>query len=305
MKRRTTDPLAPLLPLVRVTAVGFVALIATLAAVHVGTIRPVPTAADVGTSTKYAQVAAVEASGLLGEVEVPPGSTRLTSRPSDAPDLDQAPFLPQVSTMVTRTTWWSTALSPVDALGWMRAHPANGLFASISGPSIIGFEGNGSGVIDQITVYAEAFTLPDGTTGIQLSSVVVYQPVRSAQETIPAAAKLVATPRFPGPGGRAGASKTFTNQAEINRVAEIINALPTQPLGIRSCPADTGGILELDFQSSGGAPLAQVVVKASGCAGTYVTANGTQQPALSSGYETLQQIQDILGTRWQLTTMLP
>jgi hypothetical protein len=316
MTRRTTDPLAPLLPLARLAAVSFVVVVATLAAVHfgagAGAAGPTSTAAlstDVqltatGTTTAKAdpnaQIAATEASTLLGEIKVPPGSVRLTSQPGDAPNLGKPPVQPSATTLVTRMTWWSTPLSPHDALAWMSANPPNGLETSASGPSLIGFEVGSSGAIGQADVYAETFTMPDGKTGIQLSSVVVYLPTRPAQETIPAAAKLVAVPDFPGPGGRSGASATFTDQAEINRVAAIINALPTQPPGLFYCPADTGGGLELDFESSDGATLAQVEIRASDCGGVSVTTHGTRQPGLSSGIEALGKVQNVLGTHWQL-----
>jgi hypothetical protein len=315
MTRRTTDPLAPLLPLARLAAVGFVAVLATLAAAHfgdaAGAAGSTTTAAlstDVqltatGTTTAKAdpnaQVAATEASTLLGTVKVPPGSVRLASQPGDAPNLGRPPVQPSASTLVTRVTWWSTPLSPNDALAWMTAHPPNGLESSASGPSLIGFEAGGSGAIGQADVYAETFTMPDGKTGIQLSSVVVYLPTRPAQETIPAAAKLVAVPDFPGHGGRGGTPATYTDQAEIDRVAAIINALSAVPPGLFYCPADTGGSLELDFESGDGAKLAQVEIRASECGGVSVTTHGTRQPGLSSGIEALRKVQDVLGTHWQ------
>lgn len=322
MKRRTTDPPAPLMPLARLTAAGLVAAVATLAAVQFGpagstsapTSSPASGTGVVLTTSKSTPevtigedtnlpVADAEANTLLGEVSVPPGSARLTSRPDDAPNHGRSPFQPQASTVVTRTAWWSSTLSPADTLDWIRAHPARDLEASISGPSLVGFlafNGNSFGVFAQATVYAETFALPDGKTGVQLSSVVVYQPDRSPQQTIPATAKLVAIPEFPGSGGRGGASVTLTDRAQINRVAQIINALPAQPLGTFSCPIDTGGGLELDFESSSGAALAQVQMKTGGCGGVFVTTDAKQQPALASSDLTVQQIQDVLGTHWQL-----
>ena len=309
MKRRKTDPLAPLLPVARLAAVGLVAAAATLASVHVGAVGSATTLDRTGAaSSKNAQVAAAEASTLLGEAKVPPGSVRLPSQPADAPNHGQSAVRPDASTLVTRTTWWSTALSPAAALRWLRENPPNGLVASTFGPSLIGFQGDSSGVINEADVYAETFTLPDGATGIQLSSVVVYLPDRPAQETIPTAArKLVAIPESPnsGPGEPGGVSATITDQAEIDRVAAIINALPTWPPGVYNCPEDNGGDLDLDFESGGGAVLAQVEMKTSGCEGTSVTVDGKQQPMLSGSAQTAQQIQGILGTHWQLTLRLP
>jgi len=317
-KRRMTDPLNPLVPLARLAAVGLVAAVGALIAINLeapgttpasvpaqGTGAALTTRVSATPGTSNVQVATNEATMLLHEVKVPPGSVQLTARPSDAPALEQAPFLPQASTMVTRTTWWTSTLSQADTLAWMRAHPAAGLIPSITGTSLIGFQGNGSGVIDQITVYAEAFTLPGGKTGIQLSSVVIYQPVRPAQETIPAAAKLVATPGFPWPKSDDGAPATFTDQTEISHVAQIINALRTIPLGTYSCPNDSGGRLALDFESAGGTILAQVSLMASGCGGTLVKTHGEQQPELAGGASTIQQIQSVLGTHWQVTPTLP
>ena len=322
MKHRTIDPLAPLRPVARLAAVGLVAAAGTLTAVHLGPSGatqasisvPGPGTASSTTpptgSLTNAQVAAKEASALLREVKLPPGSVQLASQPSNAPGGGLSPILPRASTMDTRTAWWSSTLSPTDALNWMQAHPASGLNASISetsnsGPPVIGFQRNASGVLAEDTVYAEAFELPGGKTGIQLSSVVVYQPDRPAQETIPAAAKLVATPEFPLGRARGNTSATFTDQAEINRVARIINALPTSVPGAYSCPNDTGGGLTLDFESGGGTIIAKVTMQASGCGGTSVETDGTQQPGLASDYDTLQQVQDALGTHWQLRPPLP
>ncbi|HWG27187.1 hypothetical protein [Actinospica sp.] len=119
------------------------------------------------------------------------------------------------------------------------------------------------------------------------------------------AAKLVAIPRYAEQAKRTTSSATITGHAKIARVAAIINALPPAPTGAFSCPADFGGGLELDFESTGGAVLEQVSMDASGCGGTSVTINGARQPERSSSRDTIQQIQGILGTNWQLLPTLP
>ena len=146
---------------------------------------------------------------------------------------------------------------------------------------------------------------PTPTLASDSTSTTIAATTRPAEETVPAAAKLVAVPQIPGPDGRDGTSATFTDQVEINRVAAIIDALPTRAPGTYSCPNDTGGGLQLNFESSGGTVLAQVEIRTSGCGGAYVTTHGTQQPGLSAGPETTQQIQDTLGTHWQLTQTMP
>lgn len=313
------------MPLARLTAVGLVAAVATLTAVQFGpagsssattsTSTPAP-GTDVHmitpgglieTSGTNAQAATAEANKLISESNLPPGSVRLASQPNDAPNHGQPPFQQDVPTKVTRTAWWSSTLSPAAALAWMGAHPASGLEASGSGTTgtipdgFISFQGNGGGVLNQITVDVVPFTLPDGKTGIQVSAVVVYLPERSAAETIPAAAKLVAIPEIVGSGERGSTSVTFTVPGKIDRVARIINALPTQTLGTFSCPVDYGAALVLDFESGSGAVLAQVMIKAGGCGGVFVTADGQRQPELAGGAATIQQIQDVLGTHWPLS----
>ena len=295
------------MPLARLTAVGLVAAVATLTAVQFGPAGPSSTATSTsapapGTDAHLlspgngdqpldfnAQTATAEANRLLSQANLPPGSVRLASRPTNAPDHGQPPFVQDISTMVTSTAWWSSTLSPAAAVAWMRAHPANGLELSGFGTTgtipdgFISFQGDGGGALDQVTVYVVPFTLPDGKTGIQLSAVVVYLPERPAAETIPAAAKLVAIPELAGSGGRGSASATFTDRAEIDHVAGIINALPTQLVGTFNCAIDFGAGLELDFESAAGAVLAQVTMRAGGCGGTSVTTGGRRQPELEIG----------------------
>jgi hypothetical protein len=118
-------------------------------------------------------------------------------------------------------------------------------------------------------------------------------------------AKLVAIPRYAEQAKRTTSSATVTDQAEITRVASIINALPPAPTGAFACPADFGAGLELDFESAGGTVLEQASMDASGCGGTSITINGARQPDRASSLGTIQQIQGILGTNWQLLPKLP
>ncbi|HET9172040.1 MAG TPA: hypothetical protein VFN97_21590 [Actinospica sp.] len=113
-------------------------------------------------------------------------------------------------------------------------------------------------------------------------------------------AKLVAIPRYPYQDAKHTTnSATITNQAEIARVAAIINNLPPAPTGIFNCPADFGGGLALDFESASGAMVEQATMRATGCGGTTITINGKQSDR-ASDRETLAEIQHILGTDWQL-----
>lgn len=313
-RRRSIDPLSAIAPVARVAAVGLVAAGGLLGGqlVHATTdVAQAPaavTAARDAGSSPNAQAALREARTLLAAVHLPPGSSRLSARPANAPTPSSMPFLNQRPELVTRTEWWQSSLSPSALAAWLGANPPAGLMSSRSGSPtsvspyfLTGYMENASGVLDQINLYAEAFTLPDGrTTGLQLIAAVVYRPERTAQETVSGATQIVATPTFPGLGARAADATTVTNPSEIAQVEKIINALPTQPLGTFNCPEDTGGSLGLTFESGTGARLAQVQIAASGCGSATVTAGGKQQPELAGSGPTVQQIQTIIGTHWQL-----
>lgn len=118
--------------------------------------------------------------------------------------------------------------------------------------------------------------------------------------------KLIAIPDYPGQAAHSSGSTsaTITDQAEITRVAALINALPPAPTGVFNCPMDTGGGLTLDFESSSGTIVEQAVMAATGCGGTTITIAG-KQSARASGDDTIQRIQRILGTNWQVRLLPP
>jgi hypothetical protein len=257
-----------------------------------------------------AQAAADKAQSLLDEFRMPAGSQRLSTRPATAPSrADSISFVPATPDLVTRTGWWSSTLTPTALSSWLEANPPKGLSDAQSttqhgagAPATVQliYTGFGTGAVDEIAVFTNVFALPDGRTGLQLSALVTYRPDRPAGETLPAAARLVVTAHGVGPG-HGTASTTVTNAAQINRVENLIDGLPTQPQGAYSCPADVGGELALDFDSASGSLLAQVQIHLSGCGGAGVTVGGRQEPDLSAHSDTAQEIQDIIGTHFPLT----
>ncbi len=123
--------------------------------------------------------------------------------------------------------------------------------------------------------------------------------VQTSAEPVTAAARLVAIPEYSQQAQRTTGSATLTDQAKIDRVAEIINTLPPAPTGTFACPIDVGGGLELDFESSSGAVLEQASMHATGCGGTTITIGGAKSDRASSR-DTIREIQRVLGTNWQL-----
>jgi hypothetical protein len=126
----------------------------------------------------------------------------------------------------------------------------------------------------------------------------------TSAEPVTTTAKLVAAPEYARQVERTATSATFTDQAKIDRVAEIINGLPPAPTGAYACPADSGSGLKLDFESSSGTVLEEASMSATGCGGTTITIGGKQSNRASSR-ETVQEIQQILGTNWQLVPTMP
>ena len=139
--------------------------------------------------------------------------------------------------------------------------------------------------------------------GTTLAAVLAVDSDTSAAP-VAATSKLVVIPEYARQAESTTGSVTFTDQATIDRVAEIINALPPAPTGALACPADFGGGLELAFESSSGAILEQVSMHATGCGGTTITIGGAKSDR-ASGRDTIQEIQQILGTNWQLVSALP
>ena len=122
---------------------------------------------------------------------------------------------------------------------------------------------------------------------------------RATTEPVAATTKLVAIPEYAQRGESTSDAATFTDQVKINRVADIVNALPPAPTGVFHCPMDDGAGLELDFESGSSAVLEHASMRATGCGGTTITIGGKQSSRASSR-QTIQEIQQVLGTNWQL-----
>lgn len=269
------------------------------------------TAAAAAHPATNAQAAADKAQSLLDEFHMPAGSQRLGTRPATAPSrADSITSMPSTPDLVTRTGWWSSTLTPTAVTSWLAANPVKGLSTAQSmtqhGPGAgatvqLIYTGLGTGSVNEIDLFTNVFTLPDGRTGLQLTALVTYRPDRPAGETLPAAARLVvaATDGF-GPSHKTGGT-AVTNAAQIDRIENLINGLQTAPRGAYSCPIDFGGELALDFESASGSVLAQVQIHVSGCGGASVTVGGKQEPDLSTPRDTAQEIQDIIGTHFSLT----
>lgn len=308
MTRRDVDPLAPLKPVARLAAVGLVALGGVLVAAQ---FHPAAATTVPGVASGH-----VTPGGVLGAISVPPGSTALRAKPSGAPNDGAPPFLSGVRHQQTGAVWWSTDLSSADVFTWFRAHPPAGMELQVTGDSaqspLLGFAAKqASPTAGDPTVYVQTFALPGGRTGIQLSADVTYLPVRTTQEMLPAAAKLVVVPDFgmnvKGPQTQPHASGvTVTDTARIADVTGIIDSLQLVD-SVRSCPMDDGSGLRLTFESADGTTLAVARAEESGC-GDISLKIGSSSPLDLSGTATvpvIQQIETAIGTSWSLRAGQP
>ena len=311
MTRREVDPLAPLKPVARLAAVGLVAVVGMLAAVQLhDTHAPYPLdAASTGTAGISPAGASFDKplspAELLTAVQAPQGSVALHAEPANAPDHGQAPFASDAPVEKGGAAWWSTNLSPAAALAWFRAHPPTGMtlrmWGSTSAGGFLGFAPQRA--IDGVrgaTVYVETFPMADGRTGVQASADIVYQQVRTAQEMVPLAAKLVVDPRMPASGGQPhGKSVVITDPARIASATKIVNALVITVPTI-SCPIDNGSGIQMTFESADGAVLAVAGLSAEGCGNASLTVGSTRVPELGGGAAAIPQIQSLVGTHWKL-----
>lgn len=291
----------------RLAAVGLVAVVGMLAAVQVhDTHAPRPLdAAPLGNPGP----AAVSFDSLLSPVQLlaavqpPPGSVALHAKPADAPDGGRPPMLPDAIEEKTGAVWWSTDMSPSAVFAWFRAHPPAGMklstWGSTSAGALLGFAPlRAAAGISKADVYLETFPTADGRTGVQASAVIVYQPVRTAQEMAPRAARLVVD-ELPAGGGRKGASVVVTDPARIASVTGIFNAMPLTT-GSFACPADNGSGIRLTFESADGAVLAVADLSSTGCGNASLTIGSTREPGLAGSESAIPQIQSVIGTHWKL-----
>lgn len=308
MTRGDVDPLAPLKPVARLAAVGLVTLGGVLVAAQ---FQPAAATTVAGAASGH-----VTPGGVLGAISVPPGSTALHAKPSGAPNDGKPPFVSGALHQQTGAVWWNTDLSPADVFAWFRAHPPAGMELQATGESaqakFLGFAAKQSSpTAGDPTVYVQTFTLPGGRTGIQLSADVSYLPVRTAQQMVPTAARLVVVPDF-GMNAKGAQTQphasgvTVTDPARIADVTRIINSLQLVD-SIRNCPLDDGSGLQLTFESADGATIAAAHADELGCRDISLRI-GSSGPLDLSGATTvpvIQQIETAIGTSWNFRAGLP
>jgi len=91
-----------------------------------------------------------------------------------------------------------------------------------------------------------------------------------------------------------------TDPAQVQQVADLINARPVSPLGIHPCPlSGHGGTMTLQFAEAPDGPVAvTAVIELAGCPGILVTPAGHAPVVLEGDSTQANQVITILGLDW-------
>ena len=266
-------------------------------------------AAAVGPESESA--AQADAAALLGELRLPPGAGESSSDPDGTSGLlEGAAFGPPAApNAVDEHAWWLVPAAPLEVLAYICAHLPPGATlpmaegGGLSGPNVpenlaAGFtwpESPG-------TLVVWAVRLANGSTALRVDAEVVWVTPRLASERISAGARLL-TISVHEPGGRGAKSRSkrrivlgrlpsrVTSVARIEKIVALLNGLPAQQPGIRLCPIDRGGNVQLSFHASPSAsPLAVADINTEGCGGVSLTIDGVAQPGLGGDESLIEEI---------------
>jgi hypothetical protein len=240
-------------------------------------------------SEKARQIEATKlAHDLVAGVALPAGALRVSSPP--APDLTAAPQWQETQRKATAYSLFTLPSSNDSAavFAFVQEHLAAGFTnsggGSGDGPQDVVFEG----------VPTDAFEAPElmvsteqagNLMGVRVDAQVVWLPVRTAAEKLPATGVSATLQGSFPPSSAPGIA---LGPAESSRLAGILNALPTRSDATHHCPAVTW-MAALTF-----ATTPSTVVSVDAC-GVGVTVGGVDQPALADDGTLTNAVEQLLG----------
>ena len=261
-----------------------------------------------GTRAPTKSAARVVAQRMLGLLKPPPGATPTSADPSEAKLLGQAPQRQATPNRVDVHAFWRAPGDPQSVIAWVRAHSPGGSAPNLEGESGNFFsDGTASFVGFPFTPVPGAFSYRElivsvsaargGGTAMRADAQVVWLVRRPVSERIPAGVRAVTisdrhiTGTSPGPW-------TVTDHARVHRIVALVDALPAAQPGAVACPADSGPIVTLRFETAatGGRTLARATADGSGCGGVGLWIHGHRSPGLEGGPGLIRQLGSLLGT---------
>jgi hypothetical protein len=258
------------------------------------------------------RAAQVGARRLLNEVVLPANSIRSTTEPSGGSSLlSRAGAGPVVTPVVIdRHAWWRIPGSMASVSSFIRAHSPAGTIHTMEGWSSIhgrtlerwlGYLWPATpSVLSERYLVIEVAPLTRGFVGVRADAEVAWFVPRSARERVPSGARVLGVTRA-FPGRAASLSLRFTNRAQVQRVATMLDRLPIVQPGLINCPAVLVlPVVTLTFKATqAGRPLAQASMPSDGphgeCPGITFTVRGHRQTPLFAGPSVIQQIDQTLG----------
>jgi hypothetical protein len=232
-------------------------------------------------------------------------------------------FREDTPNQVNAHAWWHVpGQSPSGVLAWENAnlpHRFGQVGSGSGGPAVFRSWDLPvvSGVLNERQLMVSAVSDGKGSADIRVDAHVDWLSARPGWAHVPGTARAVVITAVPGMNDRKQppAPLTVTDPARVRKLASLVNALPTFPSGVFSCPMDDGRGVRLTFLAAAGGPvLATAFAKSNGCGGVtlrigpgqLVTGNrDPHQVDLGFGDDTAQQAVAISGMHWRLSGYLP
>jgi hypothetical protein len=259
--------------------------------------------------------AQADAAALLTELELPAGSTPSSTEPSgDGGHLAHPGEGPPASpNAVDEHTWWIVPGTAADVRAYIQAHLASAAtlswgslttdslteleFTTISQLELSDTAGPGQLVVSLVP-------LPGESTALRADAQVVWVTPRPVTEEIPPGARLLritVTSSIPENQPRQR-PLLIVSRRRIDAIVALLNALPAEQPGVRSCPDDPGIRVRLAlYARRGAAPLALATVDPYGCGGVHLSIGGKAEPGLEGGGMLVDRIDSPLGSKLNIS----
>lgn len=262
------------------------------------------------TAVANRQAARVDARHLLSSVRLPAGATLSRGDPSVGRRLGQANEAPASTALVDRHRFWRVSGDPAAVIAWLQAHPpARSQLTGTSSSRGRGYEIEGlafsvpsvPNVILLRTLVFSVTAARHGGSAVRADAEIVWVKPRPRAERVPAGVHVVTVTdtRIDIHTGKSTTSAPIvvTAATKVDRIAQLVNGLAIDQLGLVPCPADFGPNVAVKFYAAPGGPvLAQADADGSGCGTVSFTLNGKTEPTLIGGPGLIQHLDVLLGT---------